>query len=77
MKTTASVALITLFATGCAGSNSQLSSSVDAARADVNASLGRVQAKARPAVRPVAQRMDRGANQAAAKLGLRHRPGQN
>jgi hypothetical protein len=73
MKTTI-VALITLFATGCASSNSQLSAKVDSARTDVNASLGRVQAKARPAVRPVAQRVDRGANQAAAKLGLRHRP---
>jgi hypothetical protein len=73
---TATIVLITLFAIGCAGSNSQLSSKVDGARADVNASLARAQAKARPAVRPVAQRVDRGANQAAAKLGLRHRPGE-
>lgn len=63
---------ITLLTTACAGS-SQLSSKVEEARSDVNASLERAEAKARPALRPVAQRVDRGADQAARKLGLRDR----
>lgn len=65
---------LTLLPTASACSSTQLSSKVDDARSDVNASLERVEAKARPAVRPVAQRLDRGANQAARNLGFRHRP---
>ena len=71
---TMTISLIALLTTACASSSSRLSAKVNDARTDVNATLGRVEAKARPAVRPVANRLDRGANQAAAKLGLRHRP---
>ena len=70
MKTT-TIAVIALFATACAGSNSNLRSKVDETRTEVNQSLERVEAKARPAVRPVAQKVDEGANTAASKLGLR------
>ena len=65
---------VTLLTAACAGSSSQLASKVKEARSDVNASLERAEAKARPAVRPVAQRVDRGADQAARRIGLRERP---
>lgn len=69
MKTT-SIALIASFVTACAGSNDELRSKVDETRTDVNHSLERVEAKTRPAVRPVAEKIDHGAEQAKAKLGL-------
>lgn len=68
---TAIMALFVASATACGASNSNISSKVSEARTDVNESLERVEDKARPAVSPVAKRVDRGANQAAAKLGLR------
>lgn len=76
MKTidTALFVLFVMSATACAGSNSNVKSKVSEARTDVNESLERVEAKARPAVSPVAKRVDRGADQAAEKLGLRRRP---
>lgn len=71
MRTT-TIALIALLATACAGSNSNLRSKVDDTRTEVNRSLERVEAKARPAVRPVAEKVDAGADEAKAKLGLRN-----
>jgi hypothetical protein len=70
----ASVAVFVVAATACGASNSNLGAKVSEARTDVNESLERVEAKARPAVSPVAQRVDRGADQAAEKLGLRETP---
>lgn len=69
----ASIAVLVACVTACAGSSSNVRSKVNEARADVNESLERVEGKARPAVSPVAKRVDRGANQAAEKLGLRTR----
>ena len=69
---TVPIYLIASLTIACAGSSSELRSKVDGARADVNQSLERVEEKARPAVRPVAEKIDRGANRAATKLGLRN-----
>lgn len=71
MKTILILMSIPMLATASACSSTRLSSKVEDARSNVNASLERAEAKARPAVRPVAQRLDRGAGEAARKLGLR------
>jgi hypothetical protein len=68
------MAVFVASATACGASNSNIGEKVNAARTDVNESLERVEDKARPAVSPVARRVDRGANQAAQKLGLRETP---
>lgn len=73
MKTigTSIIALLLMSVAACGSSNSNLKTKVGEARTDVNESLERVEDEARPVVSPVAKRVDRAANQASAKVGLR------